>query len=158
MLYAILKTLHLLSIIIWIGGMVFAHFFLRPAIASFEPAVRVRVMHAVLARFFSAVLAAATVALVTGVWMIGRMAKQAVQSGAHFTMPLEWMIMAALGLVMMVIFGYIRFALFVRLGRASSAADWPSAAAVLAKIRVWVVVNLTLGVLIILVTLLGFSA
>lgn len=158
MLYAILKTLHLLSVIVWIGGMVFAHFFLRPALASFEPALRVRVMHVVLARFFAAVLVAASVALVTGGWMIGRVAKQAVQSGAHFTMPLEWMLMAALGVVMMLIFGYIRFALFGRLGRAVGAADWPLAALVLARIRFWVVVNLTIGVLIVLVTLLGFSS
>ena len=36
MIYATLKTLHVLSIIVWIGGMVFAHFFLRPAVAQFE--------------------------------------------------------------------------------------------------------------------------
>ncbi len=40
MIYAILKTLHVLSVIVWIGGMVFAHFFLRPAVAQLEPAVR----------------------------------------------------------------------------------------------------------------------
>ena len=34
MIYATLKTLHVLSIIVWIGGMVFAHFFLRPPLPS----------------------------------------------------------------------------------------------------------------------------
>ena len=38
MFYAILKTIHLLSIIVWIGGMVFAHFFLRPAVAMLSAA------------------------------------------------------------------------------------------------------------------------
>jgi putative copper export protein len=33
MLYASLKTLHLLALIVWLGGMVFVHFFLRPALA-----------------------------------------------------------------------------------------------------------------------------
>ena len=61
MLYALLKTLHLLCVILWVGGMVFAHFFLRPSLGAFEPAVRVRLMHAVLGRFFSAVLAAIVV-------------------------------------------------------------------------------------------------
>jgi hypothetical protein len=42
MLYATLKTIHLLSIIVWIGGMVFAHFFLRPAVAQLEPPLRLR--------------------------------------------------------------------------------------------------------------------
>ena len=32
MIYATLKLLHILAIVVWIGGMVFAHFFLRPAV------------------------------------------------------------------------------------------------------------------------------
>ena len=155
MLYLSLKTLHLLAIIVWIGGMVFAHFFLRPALPDFESAVRVRLMHAVLGRFFGAVLAAIVVTLVTGLWMIGNVAKQVVQAGGHFSMPLEWTIMATLGILMMLIFGHIRFALYKRLSRATQAADWPTGAAALAKIRISVLVNLGLGVLIVLVTLLG---
>jgi len=155
MSYAILKTLHLLAIIVWIGGMVFAHFFLRPAVGALEPAVRVRLMHAVLGKFFSAVLAAIAVALVTGLWMIGQVAKQVAQAGGHFNMPLEWTIMATLGIVMMLIFGHIRFVLYKRLSRAVTAADWPAGAVALGQIRSLVLVNLTLGVLIVLVTLIG---
>ena len=155
MLYATLKTLHLLAIIVWIGGMVFAHFFLRPVLGAFEPAVRVRLMHAVLGRFFSAVLVAIVVTLVSGLWMIGNVAKQVVQAGSPFSMPLEWTVMATLGVVMMLIFGHIRFALYKRLDRAVQAADWAAGAAALAQIRLSVQVNLGLGVLIVLVTLLG---
>ena len=36
MIYALLKTLHLLCVILWVGGMVFAHFFLRPALAELD--------------------------------------------------------------------------------------------------------------------------
>ena len=155
MFYALLKALHLFAIIVWIGGMVFAHFFLRPAAGILEPAVRVRLMHGVLQRFFGAVLIAIAVTLVTGLWMIGRVAKQLVQSGASFNMPLEWTLMATLGVVMMLIFGHIRFVLFKRLSGAVQALDWPAGAAVLGQIRTWVLVNLSLGVLIVLVTLLG---
>ncbi|MBE0473362.1 CopD family protein [Rhodoferax sp.] len=155
MLYVTLKALHLLAVIVWIGGMVFAHFFLRPAVGALEPAVRVRLMHAVLGRFFGAVLAAIAVALATGLWMIGRVAKQVVQAGGHFNMPLEWTIMATLGIVMMLIFGHIRFGLYKRLSRATQALDWPAGAAALGQIRSWVLVNLALGVLIVLVTLIG---
>jgi uncharacterized membrane protein len=155
MLYAALKTLHLLAIIVWIGGMVFAHFFLRPALPAFEPAVRVRLMHAVLGRFFNAVLAAIVVTLVSGLWMIGNVAKQVVQTGGHFSMPLAWTVMATLGIVMMLIFGHIRFALYKRLSQAVQAADWSAGAAALGQIRFWVLVNLGLGLLIVLVTLLG---
>ena len=154
MLYATLKTLHVLAIIVWIGGMVFAHFFLRPAVAQLEAAARVRLMHDVLGRFFQAVLVAALLTLASGIWMLGRVAKQVVQAGGSFQMPLAWTVMAVLGLVMVVIFLHIRFALFKRLGRAVAASDWPAGAAALAQLRLWVSVNLCLGVLVVLVTLL----
>jgi uncharacterized membrane protein len=155
MLYASLKTVHLLSIIVWIGGMVFAHFFLRPAVARLEPPVRLRLMHDVLGRFFQAVLAASLLTLVTGVWMLGRVAKQVVQSGGSFEMPLAWTLMATLGLLMVLIFMHIRFALFKRLGLAVAASDWSSAGLALASIRRWVSINLGIGVTVVLVTLLG---
>jgi uncharacterized membrane protein len=155
MLYPILKSLHLLSVIVWIGGMVFAHFFLRPALTQLEPGVRVRLMHAVLGRFFQAVLVLALLTLVTGSWMIGRTAKQMFQAGLAFHMPIEWMVMSAFGAIMVIVFAYIRFVLYVGLGRVVTAADWPTGALVLAKIRMWVLVNLVLGVVIVLVTLMG---
>ena len=158
MFYAVLKTVHLLSIIVWIGGMVFAHFYLRPAVAQLEMPERIRLMHDVLGRFFSAVLVAAGLALGTGVWMIGRIARQMAQAGVKFNMPLEWIVMSLLGLVMLLIFGHIRFALYKRLTRAVTAAAWPAGAAALASIRTWVMVNLVLGVVIVAVTLLGVSS
>jgi uncharacterized membrane protein len=154
MLYAILKLLHVLSIIVWVGGMVFAGFFLRPAALQLEPPLRQRLMQAALQRFFAAVLVAIVVVLVTGGWMIGRAAKDTVKAGLGFNMPLDWTIMAALGLLMMAIFGHIRFVLFKRLSRAVVASDWPAGGAALASIRTWVGVNLALGIVIIAVTLL----
>lgn len=154
MLYNALKLVHVLSIIVWVGGMVFAHFFLRPAAQSLEPPQRVRLMHDVLQRFFAAVTAAVVLVLVSGLWMIGRAATQAVQTGGVFSMPLDWTIMATLGLVMIAIFGHIRFALFRRLQRAVAVSDWPNGAKALGSIRSWVGVNLALGVVIVVVTLL----
>ena len=155
MIYATLKLLHILSIVVWIGGMVFAHFFLRPAALQLPPPQRVPLMHGVLQRFFSAVLVAIGVVLVTGLWMIGRLAKETVQAGLSFNMPLDWTIMATLGIVMMGIFGHIRFALFKRLTRAVAASDWPAGGAAMASIRTWVFVNLVLGVAVIAITLMG---
>ena len=158
MIYALLKTVHLLSLIVWIGGMVFAHFFLRPAVAQLEAPARIRLMQDVLGRFFRAVLWAAGLTLGTGLWMIGRVAKQAVQSGGSFAMPLEWTVMATLGIVMVAIFGHIRFALYKRLSRAVTASDWPAGGAALGSIRLWVSINLGLGVTIVVITLLGLPA
>jgi uncharacterized membrane protein len=154
MIYAILKTLHVLSIVVWVGGMAFAHFFLRPAVAPLDPPVRVRLMHDVLGRFFKAVLAASLLTLASGVWMLGRVAKQAVQSGGSFEMPLAWTLMTVLGVAMVAIFMHIRFALYSRLGRALAATDWSAGQTALAQIRRWVLVNLSLGVLVTVVTLL----
>ena len=155
MLYASLKLVHVLSLIVWIGGMVFAHFFLRPAAQTLEPAARVRLMADVLQRFFNAVLVAIVLVLGSGLWMIGNIARAAAESGGRFAMPLSWTIMATLGLVMMAIFGHIRFALFKRLQRAVTAADWPAGGKALASIRSWVGVNLWIGVGIVVVLLLG---
>ena len=154
MLYNALKLVQVLSIIVWIGGMVFAHFFLRPATLTLEPPQRVRLMHDVLQRFFAAVSVAVVVVLGSGLWMIGRVARQAAQAGGSFAMPLDWTIMATLGLVMMALFGHIRFALFKRLQRAVAASDWATGGQALGSIRTLVGVNLALGVLIVAVTLL----
>ena len=157
MFYATLKTIHLLSIIVWIGGMTFAHFFLRPAVATLEAPERVRLMHAVLGRFFHAVLVAGALAVGSGLWMMGRIAKQTVQAGGQLNLPLEWTVMAGLGVAMLAIFGHTRFALYPRLTRAVTAADWPAGSAALASIRAWVMVNLVIGVVIVVAVLLGAS-
>jgi uncharacterized membrane protein len=154
MIYATLKLLHVLAIVVWIGGMVFAHFFMRPATLQLDAPTRVRLMHATLHRFFAAVLVAIGVVLVSGLWMIGRVAKENVQAGLGFNMPLNWTIMATLGIIMMLIFGHIRFALFKRLSKAVAANDWPAGAAALASIRTSVSINLAIGVLVIALTFL----
>jgi uncharacterized membrane protein len=154
MLYAFLKTLHVLSIVVWVGGMVFAHFFLRPAASALEPPQRLTLMHGVLRRFFTAITYLSLLALFTGFWMMGSVAKAVVQGGGEFTAPVDWTVMALLGTLMVLIFGHIRFALYGRLSKAVTAADWPAAGVALDKIRQWVLVNLSIGVVIIAVTLL----
>lgn len=149
MLYAMLKTVHVLSIILWLGGMIFAHFFLRPALPTLAPPERLQLANAVLGRFFAAVLWAASLTLVSGVWMIGRVAKASVQSGGSFSMPLTWTVMAGLGVLMVALFGHIRFALYPRFRAAVVTGDWAQAADRLARLRLWVGVNLVLGLAII---------
>jgi len=146
MFYSLLKLSHVLSILVWVGGMVFAHFFLRPALVCLQPPDRLRLMHAVLGRFFQAVLWMSTWAVASGLMMIAA-ARAGGTPEAPFHMPLAWTVMASLGLVMWLIFGHIRFALYKRLSTAVDAVQWPAAVAALASIRLWVSVNLCLGVL-----------
>ena len=52
----LLHLLHLAGVIIWIGGMVFAHVCLRPVAASqLQPPQRLPLLAAILARFFALV-------------------------------------------------------------------------------------------------------
>lgn len=150
MLYTPLVIIHVLSIVVWVGGMAFAHFFLRPALAALPAEQRLRLMHDVLGRFFRAVSAAIVLVLLTGLWLIAQ-----ATAGAHFGMPLNWTLMATLGIVMMALFGHIRFALYKRLHRAVGGADWNAASAALASIRQWVSINLVLGVVTIAIALAG---
>ncbi len=151
MLYALLKLLHLLAIGLWVAGMGYTLFILRPAVAGWAPPERTRLMHAVLTRFFRAALGASIVTLVTGYWMLGRTAKQVVQSGGQFDMPLAWTLMAVLGTAMVAIFMHIRFALFRRLDRAVQASDWTAGGEALVQIRRWVSVNFGLGLSVVVI-------
>jgi uncharacterized membrane protein len=154
MIYAALKLLHVLAVIFWVGGMAFAHTCLRPSVQLLQAPERLRLMHAVMGRFFQGVLVAALLVLASGLWMVGRVAKESVQAGVNFAMPLDWILMAVLGLLMIAIFGHIRFALYKRLSRAVQASDWAAGAQALAQIRQWVLVNLVIGVVIIAAVLL----
>lgn len=151
--YLMLKALHVLAVGLWVGGMAFAHFFLRPALGTLEPPQRLRLMHDVLRRFFSAVLVAVLLILASGGWMIGQAARGAADGPAGFVMPPDWTAMTVVGLLMMLIFGHIRWVLFRQMRAAVQAAQWPAAAAALASIRRWVALNLALGVALVVVVL-----
>ena len=155
MLMALLKALHVLAVVVWVGGMAFAHFCLRPSLVLLEPPARVKFMHAVLGRFFNLVLGAAGLILISGFWMVGRAARQAAQSGGQFQLPMDWVAMTVVGLLMVALFGHIRFVLFNRLSAAVQAADVPAAAAAIAAIRPLVALNLGLGLGVIALVLLS---
>ena len=151
MLFILFKLLHLLAVIVWVGGMFFAHFFLRPAVQGLQPPDRIKLMHSVLQRFFAVVMVLVVVVLASGVGMIGSVHAMAGAVGGKFNMPATWIVMSVLGVVMMAVFGHIRFALFKRLDRAVAAKDWPAGGKALESIRKWVAFNLALGLVIVLV-------
>jgi uncharacterized membrane protein len=151
MIYAFLKTLHVLSIVAWVGGMFFVLACLRPALVALAPPQRLALMVTVMERFFVVVLFAVAIVLASGIAMLWIDMVQA----PGFRMPKAWSAMAGLGIVMMLIFGHLRFALLPRLQAAVAASDSVAASAALAAIRVRVVINLALGVLIVAVMLIG---
>lgn len=160
MLYAALKTLHLLSIIVWVGGMAYTLFFLRPAVMVLESPLRVRLMHDVLRRFFAAVLVSIAIVLVSGSWMmlIFFRSQADTPAGVDVSMPWNWMVMATLGVLMAAIFGHIRYVLFKRLRLAVLDQKWVTGGAALASIRSWVRINLVIGLVIVIVVGMGAVA
>ena len=156
--YAILRSIHLLGVVVWVGGMFFAHYCLRPAAAVLEPPQRATLMRDALKRFLDIVLGAALLVLVTGIWMMATTTRASAKAGLGFAMPIDWHVMATLGVVMVAIYAYIRWGLFKGLDRAVAARDWPAAGTALVRIRRLVVVNLVLALVIIVVTRLGAIA
>ena len=67
---AYLLTIHVLSAVVWVGGMFFALLVLRPAVGPLEPAVRLALWRRVFARFFPAVGVSVLALLATGHAMI----------------------------------------------------------------------------------------
>lgn len=145
---SILLFLHLAGIIIWVGGMFFAHFCLRPvAAAQLPPPQRLPLLAEVLGRFFFAVAASIVAIVVSGFAIIG--------SVGFSQAPIHWHVMEAIGLLMTGIFCVIYFLYYHRLKAGVAAQDWPAAGAAMNRIRVLVATNLLLGALTIAVATLG---
>ena len=143
-MYDLLKLLHLAAAILWIGGMTFMLFALRPAaLQALEPQPRARLMAQVWQRFFRLVLGAIVLLLATGGHMLAS-GLQAARLGGG-SLPLGWSAMAGLGVVMVLVFGHIYFAGFAKYRRAVAASEWPVAAQAAALIHKLVVLNFALG-------------
>jgi uncharacterized membrane protein len=159
MIYACLKALHLLAVVVWIGGMFFMLVCLRPAAqAVLEPPDRIRLLHATIGRFFAVVAVSALVVFLSGAAMIGLAAREAAAAGLAFNLPLEGYAMVALFVAMLAVFAHARLAALPRLGRALAAGAWADGAAALKAIRRDLGLNLALGVLVVVVVRLGAAA
>lgn len=136
---ALLKTLHVLSALIWVGGMFFAYVVLRPAaVDELQPPERLRLWRNVFQRFFIWVWAAIGTILFTGLSMLYSFGRGA---------PLYLHVMLALGALMVVIYTYVYFVLYRSMSRNVQAQEWKAAGGVLGQIRRWVGINLALGLL-----------
>lgn len=130
--------LHVTSVVIWVGGMFFAYFCLRPAAAQLlEPPVRLPLWVATFSRFFKFTAAAVVTVVATGLMMIMQVGMKSAPAG--------WHIMMSTGLLMAFIFVYVYAVLYPRLNRQCDAATWPEAGATLNTIRKLVGLNLLLS-------------
>ena len=134
--------LHLTGVVIWVGGMFFAHMALRPSVQALQPPERLTLLSATLTRFVSWVAAAVLAIVGSGFAMVAML--------GGFGAVNHWIAaMAIAGLVMVVIYAWL-VALPFRLLRARVAAsDWPGAGAAMKRVRHLVAVNLGLGLVVI---------
>lgn len=143
-------ALHVLSVVVWVGGMFFAYVSLRPAAATvLEPPQRLTLWVQTFARFFPFVWLAIIFILLTGYLMLFT------TWGNFAQTPYYVHIMNALGIGMMLIFMHVFFAPYKRLREAVAIQDWPAGGAQLAQIRRLVGINLSLGIIVVLVATAG---
>ena len=141
--------LHVISVVIWVGGMFLAYVAVRPAVAEvLEPPLRLRLWTGIFRRFFPWVWACVILILGSGFAMIGHMP----------AVPVYVIVMTVIGVVMSMIFMHIYFAPFGRLKRAVAAEDWKAGGAALNQIRLLVGTNLALGLFNVAVAILGRAA
>jgi uncharacterized membrane protein len=147
---SLILVLHMLSAVIWVGGMFFAYLALRPAAdAVLEPQVKLRLWAAVFARFFPWIWLTVVVLLVTGVWAVFGVMGGVAAAGAAVH------VMMGLGGLMILIFLHVYFAPFRRLRQAVAASDWELAAGKANQIRILIAVNLVLGLIVVCVAAAG---
>lgn len=142
----ILVMLHVFAVVLWVGGMFFAHQVLRPVAADqLEPPQRLKLWVGVFGRFFPWVWVSVAVILATGLAMMRLMGG----------IPLYVHAMLGTGLLMMAIYAYVYFVPYKQLQSHVAAGDWKSGAAALASIRRLVGVNLLWGGVTIAIAIVG---
>ena len=149
-LSAVAISLHILSAVLWVGGMFFAHQVLRPvAVQQFDPPQRLQLWSRIFARFFPWVWLSIAVLLVTGYWMVFGLFGGLAAVGLHVH------IMQGLGWLMMLLYTHLYFAPFRRLREAVVTEQWAAAGKQLNQIRRIVGINLSLGLIVTAVAAAG---
>lgn len=144
-----MKLIHLLAIVVWVGGMFFAYVVLRPSAAEvLQAPERLRLWDKVFSKFFNWVWLAVFLVLVSGFYMIYLF-------GGFANLSLYINLMLTMGLVMTMIYIYVFFKCYVQFNRLVAKQEWPAAGAMLGTIRKLVGLNLTIGLLTIAVAVIG---
>ena len=142
-LMGIALLLHVLAATVWVGGMFFAFVCLRPAAHDLDAAARLKLWAGALTRFFRWVWLAVAVLLVTGLWMTFTVLGGMQGAGLHVHL------MLGVGLLMMLMAAHVYFAPLKRLRRAVAESHWTDGGKALNQIRVFIAVNLALGLFVV---------
>jgi uncharacterized membrane protein len=118
-MWPLIKLVHLAAAVLWLGGIGFMLFALRPAVGLLAPPQRLALVAEALRRFFSIVWVLIGALFASGVAML-------LHAGPRDAPP-GWHLMMGIGLVMFALFAHLFFAPYRRLRRAVAAGDWPTA-------------------------------
>jgi uncharacterized membrane protein len=140
--YGLLRAVHVLCAVVWVGGMFFAYVVLRPSLSVLEPAQRLALHGQVFRRFFLVIWHAMPLIVLSGLAMIFTV------FGGMAAVRWNVNIMMLLGLVMAAIFLWIFFGPY----RTFRAAPGPAS---LDAIRKLIAINLVLGLLTSVIAVLG---
>ena len=146
---AYLSAIHLLSAVVWVGGMFFALIVLRPAAGPLEPAVRLALWRRVFARFFPAVGIAVLALLATGHAMI------LVELGGFAGVGLSVHLMQGTGVLMALIYLVLLVGPYRTFLKALDAGVLPAAGRAIERIRWTITVNLALGIVTLVIATTG---
>ena len=145
---ALSLLLHVLGVVVWVGGMFFAYMALRPVAASvLEPPHRLTLWAGVFGRFFPWVWLSVLLILLTGLHTLALLGWLA---APHYVLA-----MLATGLLMMLIYFVVFFAPYAKLKRAVAEQNWKAGGAALAQIRQLIGINLALGLLTVVLVFAG---
>ncbi len=142
-------ALHALAAVIWVGGMAFAYWFVRPALGPLAGPDRQKLWRGAFARFFPVVWGAIAVLLLSGYHMVFAAHGGFAGAGLHIHL------MQGLGILMMLIFAHVFFAPWRRFKAAVDAGDHEAGAQQIEQIRRFVAINLALGLIVVAVAASG---
>ena len=140
----ILLAVHLLSAVIWVGGMFYAVVILRPGLAVLDAGPRLQLHMVTLKKFFFYVWHVMPLMILTG-WAMVFLAW-----GGFGALPWSINAMQGLGILMALVFLYVFFGPWQRLRRAIR--PTPD---LVPRIRSLIITNLVLGMLTITIGALG---
>ncbi len=148
-LHHLMLFLHVCGVVVWVGGMAFAWFCLRPAAMQLPPDRRLGLWAGVLRTFFPMVWISIALIVVSGFGML-------IETG-FARAPLAWHVMLLTGVVMIGVFASIWFGPWRSMQQAVADEDWARAAVAMNTIRQRVGFNLGLGLLTTAIATLGLA-
>jgi uncharacterized membrane protein len=131
--------LHLLGVVVWIGGMFFAQMALRPSVSALPPPQRLTLLAAVMGRFLGWAGLAIVLIFASGGYMW-------TANGGAAGLTHAVRVMAGIAVVMTLIYLYIVARPFRALRKGVAASDWAAAGAAMGVIRLLILINLDLGI------------